>query len=352
MRAGSINQQEQSNRNDVASLDNAKLPARTWNEWAKETARDVGFKAAFGAASLGLSGLGGIEEKRAEAGIVLSMDPQADQRAINNGVGFSVAGGGNSGYLRGDYNYSGGSGTFYASAVFIDPYTAISSGHNVRGTEQFNTRFSIGTGPNFNSNPGSLYEVSNVIMNPGYAASGTRANAADIVIFKFANPVAGVSTIQIADGRPAPNSEVWMAGFGQGGNAAVGYLPLDGNLRAGTSVIRDTIPPLGGASSLLYGNAYFDNVAFNQTGLRAAPGDSGGGVFTDNKLLGLMTAAPFSASGAYTTYLDLSVPSTREFVLSNSSTAVPEPSGLLMLGAATVGAAFLRKRLTKSPVRD
>ena len=77
MRAGNTSQQEHSNRNEVASLGDAKLPTRTWNEWAKETARDVGFKAAMGAAGLGLSGFGGVEEKRAEAGIVISMDPNA-----------------------------------------------------------------------------------------------------------------------------------------------------------------------------------------------------------------------------------------------------------------------------------
>lgn len=46
-------------------------------------------------AGLGLSGLGGLDEKKAEAGIVISGDPAADQRAKNNGFGYSVAGGGN-----------------------------------------------------------------------------------------------------------------------------------------------------------------------------------------------------------------------------------------------------------------
>ena len=62
-------------------------------EFFGKTVRDAGLGAAMLGAGLGLSGFGGIEQKRADAGIVISGDPLANQRAIDNGARYSVAGG-------------------------------------------------------------------------------------------------------------------------------------------------------------------------------------------------------------------------------------------------------------------
>ena len=55
------------------------IPGGTWTEFFGKTAQKVGLGTAMLAAGLGLSGFGGIEEKRADAGIITSAaaDPQA-----------------------------------------------------------------------------------------------------------------------------------------------------------------------------------------------------------------------------------------------------------------------------------
>ena len=54
------------------------LPDRTWKKYFGERVRKAGLGAAMAGAGLGVSGFGGIEEKRADAGIVTSLE--ADPR--------------------------------------------------------------------------------------------------------------------------------------------------------------------------------------------------------------------------------------------------------------------------------
>ena len=242
------------------------LPERTWKAYFGEIARKAGLGAAMAVAGLGLSGFGGIEEKRAEAGIVISMDPNADQRARDNGFRYSVAGGGNVGSLTNTSEL----GTFYSSLVFVNPFTAISSAHQFDSRFGLNQSYSIGTGANYNS--GSFYTPTNVFIHPSYG--GSAGSGIDLAVITFNIPVALQNNLVFESSRPAVGQEIWLSGFGISGSRDVGYLPQDGFLRAGTSFV-NSAPPLLGGNSLFYQNASFRDLAFFPNSLRGAPGDSG-----------------------------------------------------------------------------
>ncbi len=313
----------------------ANLPERTWRGFLGESARKVGLGAAMMGAGLGLSGFGGVDEKKADAGIVISFDPDADQRARDNGAGYSVENGGNVGALR----YQSGTQTVYSSLVFVNPYTAISTAH------QFSPGFSSGisyaavTGANYNS--GNVYNPASIFLHPN--------SAVDFAVITFDIPVPISKDIVFGQSRPAANESVWLTGYGRSGSPDIGYLSQDGNLRAGQS-LANNFPPLLGGSPLLYQNALFFDELSNPTHLRLTNGDSGGGIFNQNgELVGLGRAASSSVGGSTSEFLNLLAPEVRGFLDSHSVTAVPEPSSLVLsfiaLGTGAL-AAWRRSRKT------
>lgn len=337
MRVGNTNQQENPNRQELGSLDDAKLPGRNWNAWAKEAVRDVGFKAAMGAASLGLSGFGGVEEKRADAGIVISGDPAANQRAIDNGARYSVENGGNVAALR----FQSDTRTGYGSMVFVNPYTAIATAHQFSSSLGANQTYSVHTGSNYNS--GITYNPAEIFLHPN--------SSIDFAVIKFDVPVPIANDIVFGQSRPGDNESVWLSGYGESGTRATGYLPQDGFLRAGESRANFDAPLLGG-SSLLYQNALFTNSLLRPTHLRLANGDSGGGVFNQNgQLVGLGWASSTSINGSTSAFLNVLAPEVQGF-LDSHITAVPEPSSLALsfiaLGSGALAAWRRSRRNSRS----
>ncbi len=321
----------------ATDLTASSLPSRTgrtWSEFLQHASQRAGLATAMMGAGLGLTGFGGVEQKRAEAGIVISFDPNADQRARDNGVGYTVEGGGNVGWFRRESEL----GIRYSSMVVVDPFTAIASAHQF---DSFGVdwSYSVGTGANFNNGPS--FTPSNIFIHPDYG--GAAGQGVDLAVLKFTSPIPIANDLIFAPGRPALNETVWFAGYGVTGSRDRGYVGQDGFLRAGTSIARLS-PPLLGGSAELYQNALFEDFLDNPTGLRTASGDSGGGVFTmDGRLTGIVIGGSTSVTGSTSMFLSTSAPPVRDFI-DFHTTAVPEPSSLAMLSVLAAGASLYRLR--------
>jgi hypothetical protein len=265
------------------------------------------------------------------AGIVVSGDPTANQRAIDTGFGYSVDGGGNVGSIA----VRSELGTFYSSLVFINPYTAISSAHQFGSGFGLNQSYSIGSSANYNG--GSFHTPSNVFTHPTYGGAGS---GIDLAVIQFNSPVPLSNNLLFATERPALNETVWLAGYGVSGSRDVGYLPQDGLIRAGTSIARNS-PPILGGSPLYYQNALFEDDPFFPTSLRGMTGDSGGGVFrTNGEFYGLIIGGSLELAGSTSMFLNTSNPDVRSFIDQYTITSVPEPNSLLLLAGGLAIASY------------
>ncbi|XZE20325.1 trypsin-like serine protease [Pirellulaceae bacterium SH449] len=321
---------------------NASLPTRTWGEFLGETSRKLGLGSALLGAGLGLSGIApsGME-KRAEGGIIISGGD--DQQARDNGVAFSVFGGGNTGFLQ----MVSSTRVMHSSVVFINDRTAIAAAHQVFNPEWGSDQlYFVGTSPNFNEpSLGSVHQASRIIVHPTW--NGSYATGIDLAVIQFDSPVAGVNPIVFADSRPFVGDTVWFSGYGITGDTVRGYVGQDGFIRAGTSIVQSTAPLLGG-DPMFYLNARYRNFDSFPTDMRPAGGDSGGGAWTpDGALWGLIVAGDLEVFGNRSMSLDLNAPGVRSFI-SENTVAVPEPGTLALLVSA--GGAFaawrrIRRRL-------
>lgn len=319
---------------DMLSHSLPNRSGRSWSDVFKTTSQKVGLATTMMGAGLGLTGIGGVGSNKAEAGIIISGDPNADQRAIDNGYAYSVEGGGNVGWIAVHSEL----GTTYSSLVFVNPYTAISDQHKFDARFGINQTYTVGTGSNYNS--GLTFTPSAIIKHPNYL--GTAGRGVDLTVLKFDVPVPVQQDLVFATGRPALNETVWMAGYGKRGNPVDGYRDQDGAIGAGTSLARLT-PPLLGGSSALYQNTIFIDDLSNPTGYRIAFGDSGLGVFNLNReFYGLGIGASLDVTGITSTFLNGSAPEVRTFIEAHSGIAsVPEPSSFTLLGGLVgIGAAY------------
>ncbi len=286
-------------------------------------------------AGLGVSGFGGIiEEKRAEGAIVTSME--ADPQAIATGAGFSIDGGGNVGYI------SLSTGT--ASGVYLGNGWVLTAGHVAAAGGPL----TFGTGFNFNSNPGTVFAPSQVVINPLYTNTGNH----DLALIQYTD--LNINRIlSFADVRPATGSDVVLSGYGRTGTPG-GYTTQDGFIRAGTSRLSSgSSLDAAGYSSSFFGEANFrPNTRPND--IRGHGGDSGGGVFTQSgDLFGIMVAASTPSIGRSTYFLDLSNPAGEnrawiDSTIGKEVVATPEPSSLLMFGIASAAFALNRLRTRRN----
>lgn len=309
------------------------MPKGFLPDWMKNATWGADKKRAAGAASLGLAGVA-ASEKQVDAGIIISGGDDATY--VARGVTYSVAGGGSVGALK----VQSDTQTVYSSLVFVDPWTAVSSAHQYSSSFGNNQQYTVYTGSNYESSP--FYIPSEIKIHPSYG--GSAGQGIDLAVLKFPTAVPGVSLIDFATTVPALNETVWTAGYGVHGSPALGYIPQDGNIRAGSSIARNT-PPLLGADPLFYRNTLFDDVPFNPTGLRPASGDSGGGVFNAaGAWLGPTIGGSNSASVGGHVFLNAAtVPTARDFVFSNMGSAVPEPTSLALVLSVAVGWLFNRR---------
>jgi len=303
----------------------AKLPERSWGQWGIGVIRDVGFKAAMGVSSLGLGGAA-VTEKQAEAGIITnaSVDPQI----LAFGATYAVKNGGSVGHIANN-SIAG-----HASGVYLGNGWVLTAGH----VANFGGALTFGTGTNFNTDPGTIFLPSQVIIHPQYSNGGNH----DLALIKY--PTLNQSSIlTIATSRPATASDIWLAGYGTTGTPA-GYTTQDGFIRAGTSRMSSGSTLLTEGFSPVFFIAGDMRVATRPFDIRGYIGDSGGGIFTPSgELLAIEIAGSNPADGTRTYGLDMTNLENRSWI--QSITAVPEPTSLFLVGAAGLAAfSFARFR--------
>lgn len=122
----------------------------------------------------------------------------------------------------------------------------------------------------------SRHPVSSVSRHPKYD-EGT-FGVHDIALLRVEQPFGLQRYPAISDGGEKPGDTVSIAGYGITGRLSVGHSYLDGRLRAGTSAIRR----LDGTLLICPARAPHTALPFC-----IAPGDSGGPVFANGKLVGI-----------------------------------------------------------------
>ncbi|MFN5533418.1 MAG: trypsin-like serine protease [Planctomycetaceae bacterium] len=320
---------------------------RHWNSgWSRRAA----WVLVLVSVSLGLEGaVVGIPTSEAQAGIVVSDDQDPLALALGRERSGFFRGPGQGGSLSVYVTYDGVNGretTFGGTAAAFNQYGAIATGHQFSRFVGKNLSIALGDGPNYLTDPGTLHNISELFIYPGYTDEASRITNPDVAVLRYASPVRQNVQMVIADSRPLPDAPLNWAGFGRPGSIFGGYLPADGAARAGNSYV-GTYGPLEGESDYLY----VQTTMFLVSGdLRPANGDSGSPIYNqEGQLLGVYTRAGTSQFSPYGLYADLTRPELREFVDEHLSVAAPEPSTLVM-GAIWAGLCFFATR--RSQKRD
>jgi hypothetical protein len=204
----------------------------------------------------------------------------------------------------------------FLHATFLDP-SGIKPGALLP-----NLKITVGTGTNFRTDPGARYTVSKITTNPKFFQSSDRASTFDLSVLVLEEEIPNTLSANLSTNRPTVGSQVVLAGFGRSGTPNTGYIPLsDGFPRAGNSEIDPGIAvTASGQSSDFYLGTIFRNQTANPSGLRAAPGDSGGPVFVLDaqgkvlNLAGLVVSGPPSTQSSFSYFLDLTAPIVRNFI--------------------------------------
>ncbi len=295
----------------------------------------------FAVAIAFLATLGGFE-RDARAGLILSITP--DQFYLDYAGFFPYVG-----YV--EATDSGGNNAFRQSAVLIDPHFALTSVHGLldddNNVNSAYSNISLGFGSNFITNRGEVKSITAFDLHPsynglrqGYDIALLYSEEAFISIPTTANLFTGdTSTLRFQDSH--------IAGFGETGNEITGPTGIDGNMRAGISVI-STLNPLGSATPNFIGSSFRPGGGLlgSDFAIAYGGGDSGGGFFVDVngefKLVGINALGPGDGS-----LLSVNIASLvdHEWISTTKASrlsSVPEPSSLV-LGLMGSGLMMLRR---------
>ena len=234
--------------------------------------------------------------------------------------------------------------TFRASAVILDQWNVLISGHQAfRISSGFTTGFQVGTGGNYLNSPGSIFDVENVIIHPGWGGGDAIADN-DIAILHLATPILGAPSLNIAP--VSLGEQLFGVGYGRPGLGSGGYLDDDGQARTFNMYV-DRFGSAGGTISTDYIQNAFVPLSFRNDPLAGGgtPGSSGGGVFNaSGDLVGLMAGVSGSPPGYfYSTYslrLDLY---NEDFILPNMK-VIPAPGAIALLGLGGIATSLRRRR--------
>lgn len=337
-------------------LNGAALPtSKSWGGYLAGIARSSGISTAMLGFGLGLSGMAGLDDKKADGDVMISREaleaakvPGAQASTDNGGplVGVELLfADGTKEIASGiGYNTEGGEGRTYTA------------GH-IRYGRPAGTVFSVITGIDLN-NPTGRYEVIGYETAPGYAGNSTLGSAMDVelwylkaALLKADGGLVGNITFDVGD-LPV-GSTLNSAGYGRIGVLDQQYLGQDLLARGWTSNLANG-PTLLGANNSLYKTALMNEDDAGSG--KADEGDSGGPRFRisaegDFLIRGMTTQGGTSISSINDQYLDMLTPSFQTFHSTfgvNSFTAVPEPPAsllaLLGMGALALYRSF-RARL-------
>jgi len=272
----------------------------------------------------------GVRPSEAQAGIVVSAsdDPYALARGSEKSGLFRGPGLGGSLSVFVTFDGVNGRETmFFGTAAAYNQYGAIATGHQFSQFLDKNLSVAVSDGANYLTDPGTLYNVSDLFIYPGYTDENSRFTNPDIAVLRYASPVNQSAQMVIADSTPLPDAPLNWAGFGQPGSVSGGYLANDGAARGGKSYV-STFEPPGGESPYFYVTT---TMFFGSDELRPAPGDSGSPIYNeDGQLVGIYTRGSTSTSIPICLYANLTRPELREFVNGHLSVVTPEPSPLIM----------------------
>lgn len=228
----------------------------------------------------------------------------------------------------------------YSTGVRLNERFGLVTGHQVfRQSVGFYTDLQIGTGSNYLSDPGTTFNISNVIVHPGW--DGTLfSQTIDLAVVEFGTAWHGpqdltITSASIGDilnvsgfGRDAVGGS-WV-GPAQDGFARAFELPVDEfgfSSSVSTDYIRSSFLPLDWRNLLMAGGA--------------TSGTSGAGVFNDS---GELTALMVGQSGmpeyfmtSYALRLDLYQP----WIAANTMVPTPGTFSLLLVSS---GLMLRRKR--------
>ena len=221
----------------------------------------------------------------------------------------------------------------YASGVQLDEYTVITAAHvldTAVGFRPFANVFVVG-GVNFNA-PDFVSSIVSYVIHPTYVQGsglGTGSQI-DLAVITLSSPIYGRG-VEIGVGAPI-GAALAMAGFGQFGLSSSALNPQDGFIRAFDSQVVDN-------SAVFDSSIYGTGIGFSTLNLegQGAPYHSGGGVFYDNKLIGIMHSGGGSAS---TNFLKV----TNSDVMNFIGTAIPEPSRAVLIFGGLLAMASRRRR--------
>jgi len=240
---------------------------------------------------------------------------------------------------------------FRQSTVFFDPHWAIATGHGLREIDSdpgsLYSNLSVTLGQNFFTNPGETRSVTEAFIHPLY--DGTD-NGYDLALLYFENPFATVNPVSFYTGDIQVGMESDIAGYGRLQFEDSFSQTLTGDLRAGNNVISDVPYNYFGTPNYVATRlepSSFPN--YRPLGMGGTNGDSGGGLFINGQLAGVtafQVGNPFF--GAHTAY-NVFNPEVATWVSNTrGSTAVPEPSSVILFGIGGAIAAFKRRRKINS----
>ncbi len=246
-----------------------------------------------------------------------------------NHIALGVANGAHVLWVKSEYNGF----PFYFSAIKINNFYAITSGHGVYTATYDNpnilliTPSFVGDGTNHLSDPGTVRTISQVIVYPTYGGNSGAVNFSqpDLVILKFSQPISGSNPTFATPGTLAIGDVVTSAGFGVPGFTNIGFLPMDGQLRGWVaSVLSETSASFNTEN---YGHTRFNSNPYLLNG-RVSSSDSGSPVYdVYGRLVGMnegSTPPPnnYDVAGA-SIFLDLTNPTILAWILANTALPIP-----------------------------
>lgn len=321
---------------------------RTWRDWfAKPTWR----MSVFAATLVGCGGMFLGNSSEAKAGYILSVAQGGnDQHAIGLGVQRTIDSGDIQGWFAVDYDspLDGQRTTVYSSAWAYTPSDISLCAHQIKPYLDFNPTFRFGTGSNYLTSPGTVYQLAGFALTPGWVNSGSNSSIADLAVGHLNGAIANFAfdKVVFADARPHPEQILNWAGYGQPGSPNAGLLSADGSIRGGTTSV-STVNPFGGASPSLYlPTKWFDDGSFLPQGMMPTQGSSGSLLRDEfGQIVAQYNRASINPNLGVAYGIDFTNVANRNFLFDNASfSAVPEPGTFTLVALALATFAYTRRR--------
>lgn len=235
-----------------------------------------------------------------------------------------------------------GTNQAYASGIAIDPWNVLTPGHvgwsNAQGGVA--SQLLVGTGSNYLSNPGTIYEIDNFTFHPQW--NGTIfSQTVDLMILHVPEGIPGMLDIFDFD-TTALGEKYQGVGVGQPGTGDGTWHPVDGDERA-LHLFGDGYGSAGGTVSTNYLRSRFLPLSFRNEPMAGGltVGDSGAGVFDlSGNLVGMGVGFGGTPPGYFYDSFALRLDLFEPWI--NDNRIVPEPGTMGLLAFGAVG--LLRRR--------